>query len=59
MYYMKGIGRRIDICLTPHSILMKDDVVLFIDTNCSQLDRLFQSELRAIPCIRYLWRLLS
>ena len=33
MYNMKGIGLKIDPCGTPHSILKKDDEVLFIDTN--------------------------
>ena len=33
MYNMKIIGPKIDPCGTPHSILKKDDEVLFIDTN--------------------------
>ena len=33
MYNMKIIGPKIDICGTPHSILKKDDEVLFIDNN--------------------------
>ena len=33
MYNMKRIGPKIDLRGTPHSILKKDDEVLFIDTN--------------------------
>ena len=33
MYNMKGIGPKFDHCGTRHSILKKDDEVLFIDTN--------------------------
>ena len=33
MYNRKITGPKIDPCGTPYSILMKDDEVLFIDTN--------------------------
>ena len=33
MYNIKIIGPKIDPCGTPHTILRKDDEVLFIDAN--------------------------